>query len=173
MNNPTEDKRQINFNNLFQRLLPLLLLFVLIFNSCDKQPVFHEYKSIRGGSWSSDSTYVFNLAINNTTAWYDLSVGIRHTGHYPYQNLWLFIQQTSPDQQISHDTIFCTMADYAGNWYGTGNGSLYTLQVPLHEHFQYDKVGTYQYSIVHGMRDEILEGVNAVGLKLTIKDGEE
>ena len=54
-----------------------------------------------------------------------------------------------------------------------GNGSIYTLQVPLYKHFHYDKTGTYQYSIVHGMRDDILKGMNGIGLKLEIVNGEE
>ncbi len=173
MNNPTDCNLPVKFNILFQWLLLALLLPILFFSSCGKQPVFHEYKLINTGSWSSDSSYVFNVAINNTAVLYDLSVGVRHTGDYPYQNLWLFVKQTTPDHEITYDTIFCTMADYTGKWYGAGNGSIYTLQVPLYKHFHYDKTGTYQYSIVHGMRDDILKGMNGIGLKLEIVNGEE
>mgnify|MGYP000891545864 FL=1 len=172
-NNLTDYILQVKFNNFFQWLLLTLLLPILIFGSCGKQPVFHEYKLINTNGWSSDSSYVFNVTINNTVALYDLSIGVRHNGNYPYQNLWLFVKQITPDHDIKHDTIFCAMADYTGKWYGTGNGSIYTLQVPLHKHFYYDKTGTYQYSIVHGMRDDVLKGVNAIGLKLEIVDGEE
>jgi len=128
MNSPTDYNLLVKLNNFFQRLLLILLLPILIFTSCGKRPIFHEYKLLDAGGWSSDSSYVFNVTINDTTALYDLLIAIRHTGDYSYQNLWLFVEQITPNQEITRDTILCAMADYTGKWYGTGNGSIYTYK---------------------------------------------
>jgi len=150
----------------------LVLVIAVVFASCGKRPVYNEFKLIPPDGWSSDSIRVFTLLAEDTTGLHNLSVSVRHTATYPYINLWLFIEQLSPDSLITRDTVLCTLADHTGMWLGTGTGSVYLLSVPFKKSFRFDKQGEYQFSIVHGMRDDVLRGVHAVGLKLENQHGE-
>jgi len=143
-----------------------LLIVAVCFASCNKQPVFNEFKLISPNGWLADSSCVFQLNIEDSVTLFDLTVNVRHTGAYPYQNLWLFVEQLSPDSLITRDTLSCTLSDFTGKWLGTGTGSVYLFSVPLKTKDRFKKTGMYQYTIVHGMRDENLNGIQAIGVKL-------
>lgn len=160
--------------NLQQIKRSIFVLIVVISGlvSCGRQPVYNEFNLIDLTGWSVDSTSVFKINMEDTTGGYDLTLQIRHTSAYPYQNLWLFVEQLSPDSQFVRDTISCNLADHTGKWLGTGTGSVFLYSIPLKVRNRFDKPGTYQYAVVHGMRDEILKGIQAIGLKLENQHGE-
>ncbi len=150
----------------------VLILVALGIISCSRQLVYNEFSQLDPDGWSADSSSVFQINMEDTSGVYDLTLHIRHTSAYPYQNLWLFVEQLSPDSQLVRDTISCVLADHAGKWLGTGSGSVYLFSVPLKKQYNFGKQGVYQYTVVHGMRDEILNGIQAVGLKLENQHGE-
>jgi gliding motility-associated lipoprotein GldH len=154
--------------NLQQIKRSIFVLIVVISGlvSCGRQPVYNEFNLIDIAGWSVDSTSVFQINMEDTSGVYDLTLHVRHTSAYPYQNLWLFVEQLSPDSQLVRDTISCTLADHTGKWLGTGSGSVYLYSVPLKMQNRFDKPGSYHFGVVHGMRDEILTGIQAVGLRL-------
>ena len=149
----------------------MLLVTAVILASCNKRPVYNEFSVIDPDGWSSDSISVFTLLAEDTVSLHNLSINVRHTAAYPYLNLWLFVELLSPDSLITRDTVPCTLADHTGMWLGTGTGSVYLLTVPFKKGFRFSKQGEYQFSIVHGMRDEVLKGVHAIGLKLANQHG--
>jgi gliding motility-associated lipoprotein GldH len=150
----------------------VLIVVALGVISCSRQSVYNEFSQLDPDGWSADSSSVFQINMEDTSGVYDLTLHIRHTSAYPYQNLWLFVEQLSPDSQLVRDTISCVLADHAGKWLGTGSGSVYLFSVPLKKQYNFGKQGVYQYTVVHGMRDEVLGGIQAVGLKLENQHGE-
>lgn len=148
-----------------------LLVSAILPASCSKPSVYNEFKPIDPTGWSADSSHIFSVDIKDSTALYDLWVNIRHNGNYPYQNLWLFVEQLSPDSLITRDTLACALSDHTGRWTGTGSGSLYLLTLNFKQQFKFDGKGTYRFSIVHGMRDKHLKGIHAIGLKLDYHHG--
>jgi len=151
----------------------ILLLFIIaiIFISCDKKPVYNEFRMIPAEEWLVNSRCDFEVELKDTTQLFNLYVNIRHSGDYPYQNLWLFVERMSPDSTVVKDTIACDLADYTGKWLGEGSGSVYLLTVP-YQQLKVETQGKYVFRIVHGMRDEMLHGVHAIGLRIESQDGE-
>jgi gliding motility-associated lipoprotein GldH len=97
---------------------------------------------------------------------YDVYVNIRNRGDYPYQNLWLFLNKTTPDSLQSKDSIECYLADKRGKWLGTGIGSIKEMPVLYKQNVRFNKPGIYRYKIVQGMRDSILKGINDIGMRV-------
>ncbi|MEA4986324.1 MAG: gliding motility lipoprotein GldH [Paludibacter sp.] len=161
--------------NLRQIRWHVFVLIVAVYGaiSCSRQPVYNEFKQVDPDGWSADSSSVFQVNMEDTSGTYNLTLHIRHTSSYPYQNLWLFVEQLSPDSQLVRDTISCILADHAGKWLGTGTGSVYLFSAPLKKQYSFGQQGIYRYTVVHGMRDEILSGIQAVGLKLENQHGKE
>ena len=161
--------------NLRQIRWYVFVLVVAVYGaiSCSRQPVYNEFKQVDPDGWSADSSSVFQVNMEDTSGTYNLTLHIRHTSSYPYQNLWLFVEQLSPDSQLVRDTISCILADHAGKWLGTGTGSVYLFSAPLKKQYSFGQQGIYRYTVVHGMRDEILSGIQAVGLKLENQHGKE
>ena len=69
----------------------LVILLAGMFTSCRHNIVHSEFISIPSGEWSIDSLPRFDFAIEDNDASYDIILYVRHTERYPYQNMWLFI----------------------------------------------------------------------------------
>ena len=120
--------------------------------------------------WSKDSIYTFDIPITETNRRYNVYVNIRNRGEYPYQNLWLYLSRTSPDKQVVSDTIECYLADKRGKWLGSGVGSVFDMPVLYEQNIQFKTSGVYHYKIVHGMRDNVLLGINDIGMRVEKAD---
>ncbi|ADQ80539.1 gliding motility-associated lipoprotein GldH [Paludibacter propionicigenes WB4] len=145
----------------------LLAIFVsLTFAACKNNDVFFQYKAVNAKGWNKDSLYTFDIQITDTTSTYNVYVNVRNRGEYPYQNLWLFLDKTSPDKVEMKDSIECYLADQRGKWLGSGIGSVMEMPILYQENVRFTKSGIYRYKIVHGMRDTTLTGINDIGMRI-------
>jgi gliding motility-associated lipoprotein GldH len=144
----------------------VLLFVAFIVFACNNNDVYHSYQSVSPQGWSKDSSYTFDVAIDDVAASYNIYVNVRNVGDYPYQNLWLFLSKTTPTKVQQNDTIECYLADQRGKWLGTGIGSTYHMSVLYLQNTHFDTKGTYRYKIAHGMRDDLLVGVNDIGVRV-------
>ena len=55
--------------------------------------------------------------------------------------------------------------DKEGKWNGTGWGSLFQSTLPIGSAIVRHP-GNYTFKITHGMQDELLKGINDVGVKI-------
>lgn len=145
----------------------LILLFAAsLCMACDKQTVYHTFQSLPTEGWQRKDTLFFNVTIPDSATLYNISVEIRNRNNYPYQNLPLLIYYDSPEaQNIKRDTLEMELADSDGIWLGDGWGGLYqsTLHAGL---IHIGKAGEYRFKIMHLLPDEVLPGINDVGIKL-------
>ena len=138
----------------------------LLLAGCIQNDVYLKYNSITTTGWNKDSLCRFEIPIKDTTASYNLYINIRNRGEYPYQNLWLFLRKMTPDSIQSGDSIECFLADNHGKWFGTGIGSVMQMPVLYQQNVRFHKAGVYHYSIIHGMRDSVLIGINDIGMQV-------
>ena len=145
----------------------VLTIFIsLLAVACTRNDVYFQYSSVPAKGWSKDSLYGFDISISDTTALYNVYVNIRNRGEYPYQNLWLFLNKTTPDKVQSKDSIECYLADQRGKWLGSGIGSIMEMPVLYQQNVRFKNKGTYHYQIVQGMRDSVLIGINDIGMRV-------
>lgn len=142
----------------------ILISFFLV--SCTQNDVYLKYQAIVPQGWSKDSIYTFDIPISDVKSSYNVYVNIRNRGEYPYQNVWLFLTKTSPNKEQAKDTVECYLADQRGKWLGSGVGSVYDMPVLYEQNIHFKTLGTYQYKIGHGMRDDMLIGINDIGMRV-------
>jgi len=103
----------------------------------------------------------------NPNALYNISLEVSNNVNYPYRNIWIFVQDN-----IENDTIFANsskeyeLADEFGKWHGSGFGNLYQISFPLFENVSFKRAGSHRIKLEHGMRDEMLPGIEKVGLRI-------
>jgi len=148
------------------RKLINIVLIVLLFASCTGDAVFFSYRPVNETGWNKDSVFTFDVQIEEPAHLYNLYINTRNRGEYPYQNLWLFVREITPDSVITNDTIEFYLADEFGKWLGSGVGSVYNMPVVYKQNYKFAKKGVYRFEIQQGMRDSILAGINDVGLKV-------
>ena len=144
----------------------LLATFIsLLTIACSSNDVFFQYKAVTPKGWNKDSLYTFDVKITDTVSAYNVYVNVRNRGEYPYQNLWLFLDKTSPDKIQVKDSVECYLADQRGKWLGSGIGSVMEMPILYQQNAHFKKAGIYHYKIVHGMRDSVLIGINDIGMR--------
>lgn len=118
-----------------------------------------------------DSPLVFDIEVTDSLQPVDILFIVRNTADYPYQNLWLFIQETHNNIPIYKDTIECMITNNRGQWLGRG---LSVFEIPLlyREAYQFPATGIFRYEITQGMRTECLPGIKQFGVELD-KHGKE
>ena len=105
-----------------------LLAFACLY-ACQTNTVYYTYEPISTEGWSKTDTLEFYLPDSVNLGTYHLEVGVRHSGKYPYRDLWLEITQYIPDLQAANewtqkkDTIHIYLANEKGIWNGTGTTS--------------------------------------------------
>ena len=145
----------------------ILGIIALAFSACHSDIVYSCFSPIPSNKWHIDSVAQFDYAITDADADYRILVYVRHTERYPYQNMWLFVNDGD-----RRDTLEFYLADDRGRWLGDRHHGFIEMPVLLEETKQFPDSGTYTLEIAHGMRDSLLRGVTDIGLEI-IRNGVE
>ena len=141
----------------------LLFFCGVILISCGNN-THEDYHSFHHNGWSSDSIVYFKYTITDTTSRYDLSLNIRHTVNYEFQNLFIFLEEGT------RDTIEISLANKRGKWLGLGISDVREFKYTIENQRVFTEKGTYELSVEQAMRYgelhkiERLEHILDVGL---------
>ena len=148
----------------------ILVLFLIIFFSCDKKRVFDEYKSV-GTAWHKDSIVSFNLPELDTTKRYNLFVTLRNNNDYPFNNLFLIVGIEMPNGFTKVDTLEYQMANPDGTLMGDGFSDIKESKLFFKEKVRFR--GKYKVNIKQAVRENgkvpgvtALEGITEVGFRI-------
>ena len=144
-------------------ILLMLITIMLLCCSCGNRTVYTEFYSLSTEGWHQDSAMTYTVAIDDSTASYDLLLVVRHTTQYPYQNLWLFVDEYMGNMLVHQDTIEAMMADDYGRWLGSGVNR-YELPLLYDAQRRFNYSGEYTFRVQQGMRTDWLKGITDVGL---------
>lgn len=144
----------------------LCMLLLSVFTGCDRKKVFESYQSIGTKGWNKDSLVVFKVNLTDTMRNHNLYVNIRNMGTYSYSNLWLFFTVGSPDGKLNTDTVEFSLAEPTGRWKGSGLGDLHDNQILYKKSVYFPKKGDYTFTIKQGMRDNVLQGIRDIGIRI-------
>ena len=140
---------------------------VLFLTACSNSIQSSRFSPISSEEWHMDSLAQFVYSIEDTASDYQMLIYIRHTEQYPYQNMWLFV-----DDAGRQDTIEFYLADDRGQWLGNKHNGFIEMPVLLEETKHFSDTGAYTMRISHGMRDSLLRGVTDIGLEI-LRNGKE
>lgn len=148
------------------RFLMIVLTAGMFFTSCNKDIVFSKYKTFEESQWSAKDKAVFDLEITDTQTLNNISLMIRHTETYPYNNLFLFVTTKYPDGKILTDTMEVVLSNSKGEWLGSGAGDIYDFKVPIKKNVRFPLGGKYQFIFEQGMRVDPLPMIMDFGFEI-------
>ncbi len=152
--------KQLNFYPIF------IVFFIVTFVSCTNKGVFNEFKAVPKSGWSKDSLMVFNIPVTDTLHNNNMYINVRNSISYSYSNLWLFVEIVQPGGEALKDTFEISLADPAGKWLGQGMGGVKTCEVVYRRDVYFPVAGTYKVKIQQGMRENNLEGISDIGVRV-------
>jgi gliding motility-associated lipoprotein GldH len=141
-----------------------ILLFVCVLCSCGKTDLYEKLHAFPKQEWSASDSAVFNVTIKDSVTPHQLYLVFRHNDTYHFKNLWLQIQVKAPDTTYSIRRDF-TLADNE-KWLGTGMNDVYEHRVPFSSSPTLLKAGDYHFVFKQVMREDPLENVVNVGLRI-------
>lgn len=149
------------------RILVSIVWVVLLCACSDSGVIYHSFNHLPERGWDKREIQRFSPEIEDTLGIYDINVSLRYTNDYVYSNLWLFIVYTDGDGKQHIDTLECRLADVYGKWYGSGWGPSYQQEIPFKKKVHFSAPGKYPILIQQGMREDVIQNIKDVGIKVT------
>lgn len=148
------------------RFLVASVVAVLALSACSEHKICDNYRTLSTEGWERGDTICYPIDSVETSGNYTIEIGLRTTHDFPFQKLWLVVEQhyTHPEA-FCRDTLPCVLATPNGDI--TGHGiSRYDYKIPLGmQHFE---VGQRGVIVVHHiMRSDLLPGISDVGVVVT------
>ncbi len=144
-----------------------LLALLILLCGCSNSVVFSEFYPIDERGWSDNQILHFNPSLNDSIGTYDVSLVIRHSNSYRYQDIWLAVA-FKEEIEINIDTLHIRLADTKGHWIGNGNNFIHTYTFTYKEGIRFAK-GSCGVSVKQIMKDNPLRGINNIGIVIEKK----
>lgn len=148
----------------------LLLIVMPALVACNRGLVYEENRQMQENAWHKDSLVVFKPVIEDTATVFNIGFSLEHNNDYPYSNMWLFVDVESPDGYMQTDTMEFFLAEPDGRWLGRGSDKSRTANWLYKPGVKLRQPGRYSFSVRHGMRRDILDGV--LSLSLWVEEAE-
>jgi gliding motility-associated lipoprotein GldH len=159
-------------HSVLKQLFIATLAGCLMLTACTTVDLYEKVEPIPGHNWKSTFKPSFTFTIKDTTSAYQLYVLVRHSNQYNYNNLWVNLHTQSPDGTVSKAQYELPLATAEKGWLGTGMDDLYEHRIaltPLHQNFFFKRAGDYTFTLEQIMREDPLEHVLNIGLRIEKK----
>jgi gliding motility-associated lipoprotein GldH len=150
-----------------------LFFAILLLAGCDSNRVFEEYTEFSDRIWKTNNSASFEFEIKDTAKKYNLYYNVRNSLDYPYARF--FVQYALLDSsgiEISRKLVSNFLFDQkTGRPLGrSGLGDVYDNQFIILENQEFKYPGTYKIQLEQFNRQDSLQGILAVGLRVEITD---
>jgi gliding motility-associated lipoprotein GldH len=144
------------------------VLFLLVLASCGPIDVFEKNVAIPGFAWSSNFKPEISFEVTDSTAPYIVYFVIRHTDAYRYKNIWINVQTRTPSGDTLSRQLDLTLATDEKGWLGSGMDDIWEHRIAITPTRvpQSLKPGTYTFKLSNIMREDPLDHVMNVGIRL-------
>jgi len=144
------------------------VIFVFAVGCNRDKVIFNEVKPVPSGEWAYGDVYDYAFDVTDTSETYRLLLYLEYATDYSWQNLYTSITTVFPDDSTRTDVISFELASKTGAWYGDCGSEFCKLNIPLQQEVKFPIPGEYRISFEQYMREEVVEGIKAVGLKLVV-----
>ncbi len=128
--------------------------------------VSDEMKPLSSKGWHWNEVQTVQTKLEDTAIQYNMVLKLRITGGYRYANLYLLFHVKDPSGKTETRQYNFNLQDKNGRWYGKGSGELMSFEIPVNASLRAAKPGVYQIGIQQNMRDETLQHVTDIGLRI-------
>ena len=148
-------------------LLGSVLLLGLTGCNNDKV-IFKQVDVIQDARWAYGDVYDYNFEISDTGEVYRHLLNLEFSTEYNWENLYTQIGTTYPNDSTRTDVVSFEVVSNTGAWYGECNSRRCELNIPLQENVKFPEPGEYRIAFEQYMRQEVVEGIEGIGLKVIV-----
>ena len=155
------------------RILSIVLLLASTWlSSCQTIDLYEKTVAIPEHDWKSSFKPEFKFIIKDTAASYQLYIVLRHNEKYNYNNIWVNLNTQAPGTPPQKFMLELPLASSEKGWLGTAMDDLYEHRIAVTldpAKFNFSKSGEYAISLEQAMREDPLQNVLNVGLRIEKK----
>lgn len=159
----SQTKLQRNLTNMLSMVLIGISMLMV---SCDSSVIFEENIKIENNEWSSEKPLVFLANIQDTTVGHNVYINLRNASHYPFSNIFIFMNTTLPNGQLDRDTLEIMLASKDGKWLGDGLGDIWDNRILFKRNVSFPMPGEYRFELIQAMRLDPLPGIMDGGIRI-------
>jgi gliding motility-associated lipoprotein GldH len=141
---------------------------IIALSSCGTIDVFEKNVNIPDHEWSSDFKPEIEFEITDTTSYYNIFVVLRHTNAYRYNNIWMNIYTQIPGDSAHRERVDLRLATDDKGWLGSGMDDIFEHRILINRGtpLRFIRSGLYKFRLEHIMREEPLQHVMNVGIRV-------
>ena len=143
-----------------------IAIFAAFLFSCNTIDVFERTKFFPSQSWKSAERPAFTFDIKDTTAAYNIFIVVRHTDAYNYNNIWLNVTTVPPGDTATSQQLDLKLGDNKAGWLGSGMDDIFEHRIKITRWPIRLKAGKYNFTLQQMMREEPLQHVMNVGIRV-------
>jgi gliding motility-associated lipoprotein GldH len=146
------------------------LLFVIscaLLAACGPMDAFEQNVAIPTHEWESSFKPAIDFEVTDTTSPYNVYVVLRHQNAYSWNNIWLRVSVQQPgDTAVKSQQYDIKLGNDETGWFGSGMDDIFEHRVLIQERARFSKPGKYRFTIEQIMREDPLQHVMNVGLRI-------
>jgi gliding motility-associated lipoprotein GldH len=153
-----------------RNFLLCLAILCIVAVSCQTIDVYEKNVSIPKHEWNSSFRPQFKFDIKDTSVAYDIFIVLRHNDKYNWNNIWLELATQLPgDTATRREKYELGLANNKG-WLGAAMDDIYEQRVRITPKDGVAlKKGEYVFTIGHIMRENPLQNIMNIGLRVEKK----
>jgi gliding motility-associated lipoprotein GldH len=149
-----------------------IILLATLLAGCGNIDLYEKTVTVPGHSWESRFVPSFDFELTDSNqVYYEVFAVLRHTEKYRYNNLYINLRIQGPGQDTA--LLIRRELQLANNeqWLGEGMDDIYEHRIPIGRLGEASAVvpGTYQISLEQIMREDPLEHVLDIGIRVEKK----
>jgi gliding motility-associated lipoprotein GldH len=147
-------------------ILIIVLCIAAITSGCEQSRVFDKNIAIGKDGWFYGEPLQFEVYINDTSYSYNMFVNVRHTDEFPYNNMWMNLTTTLPDNVQKTSKIDVQLSEPDGIWTGDCIDGICYNTVLVQKNFRFPATGKYVFTLEQDMRMNPMTGLLDVGIRV-------
>jgi gliding motility-associated lipoprotein GldH len=140
------------------------LLLICSTSACTQSDLFEKNTTIPSLKWKADFDATGSFEITDTNTNYNIVIVLRHTDAYKFNNIWLNVGLQQVGDTMNIQKLNISLANDAQGWSGTGMNDIWEVRERIATSTL--KKGIYNFKLSQIMRDNPLENIMSVGLRI-------
>ena len=161
-------RRHIIFakNIQLKKVLIILGVLTLTFSACSKIDVFEKNIAFEKHKWPGSLKPTVTFNIEDTASLYNIYIVFRHADAYNFNNVWIRCAVTGPGNAGRKTQQYELSLATNKGWNVPGMDDIYEHRVLIQQKTKFNVPGDYHFSFEQVMREDPLQSVLNVGLRI-------
>lgn len=142
------------------------MLVVVLLSSCGPKVIYENQIDIPE-KWAYKDSLVYEFEVSDTLQPYDITLDIKHDATFGYENLYIYAVTVFPEGRRSSNPVSLQLANSSGDWIGKCSSDRCQTDILIANTSYFKAVGKYKIIICQHSRQNLLEGIRSVGLKIS------